>query len=98
MDGGAEWRRRVEQGFGDGRSQEAGSTGSLSQRISQSCDCDFGWAVEAEGNANGPDPAIDVELQTAKLIVAVGEEFSERWKRERADSGDSNLAAVSVAG
>lgn len=59
---------------------------------------DFGWAVEAEGQADGSDAAVDVELHPVEAEEALDVFFAERRQDESADEGQADLASVGVAG
>jgi len=61
-------------------------------------DSDFGWAVEAEGEAHGADAAVDVELHAVEVEVAFGVLLAHGWKDEWTEEGEPDLAAVGVAG
>ena len=59
---------------------------------------DFGDAVEAEGDADGADAAVDVELRPAYLKASLAKEFPEGGSARGRQAGDADLSAVSVAG
>ena len=64
----------------------------------QGDDCDFGGAVEAEGQAYRADAAVDVKLHLVEAVVAFGILFAHRGEDEWAEEGQANLSAVGVAG
>ena len=61
-------------------------------------DCDLGGAVEAEGEAYGADATVDVKLHPVEAVVAFRVLFAHGRQDERAEEGESDLAAVGVAG
>ena len=61
-------------------------------------DCDLGGAVEAEGQADGADATVDVELHLVEAVVAFGVFLAHGGQDERAEEGKPDLAAVGVAG
>ena len=61
-------------------------------------DGDLWRAVEPEGKADGADAPVDVELHSVEAEVAFDVLLAHRWKDECSDQGQTNLAAVRVAG
>ena len=61
-------------------------------------DRDLRGAVEAEGEADGADATVDVELHLVEAEVAFYILHSHGWKHKRSDEGQADLAAVGVAG
>ncbi len=60
--------------------------------------CDFGGAVQAKRNTDGADAAVNVELHFAEAIVALGIELAHGRENERANQGETDLAAVRMTG
>lgn len=61
-------------------------------------DCDFGGAVEPEGQAYGADASVDVELHLIEAVVAFGVLQTHGGQDKRAQEREPDLAAVGVAG
>lgn len=59
---------------------------------------DFGGAVEAEGEADGAEAAVDVELHVVELETSFDVLLAHGGEDERADGGEADLASVGVAG
>lgn len=59
---------------------------------------EFGGAVEAEGDADGADASVDVELHVAEFVEAFDVLLAHGRENEGADVGDADLAAMGVAG
>lgn len=59
---------------------------------------DLGRAVEAQGETDGAETAVDVELHLAELEAAFDVLLAHGREDERADDGKPHLAAMSVAG
>ena len=59
---------------------------------------DLGGAVEAEGDADGADAAVDVELHLVEAEEASDVLAAEGWEDKGAEDGEADLAAVGVAG
>src|SRR5258708_38329936 len=60
--------------------------------------CYFGWTVESERNAYHPYPAAGVDLARTDPIQTFYVGVAPRRERDCAGGGDTNLAAMSVAG
>ena len=60
--------------------------------------CDFGGAVQAEGQAYGADAAVDVELHLVEAVEAFGIFFAHGRQDKRAEEGEPDLASVGVTG
>jgi hypothetical protein len=59
---------------------------------------DLGGAVEAEGEADGAEAAVDVELSLAELEEAFDVLSAHGGENQRGEEGKPDLAAVAVAG
>lgn len=55
-------------------------------------------AIEAEGNADGADPPIDVELHVAELEMSLHVPLAHGGKYKCSEEGQADLASVRVAG
>lgn len=59
---------------------------------------DFGWAAEADGQVDGADAAVDIELQVAHAVGAVDVFASHVGQEHGHEGGEADLAAVGMAG
>lgn len=61
-------------------------------------DCDFGGAVEAEGQADGAEAAVDVELHLVEAVESFGVLFGHGRQDQWAQEWKPDLTAMGVAG
>jgi len=59
---------------------------------------DFGGAVEADGDADGADATVDVELHAVEAVEAFDVFFCAERSEDGAEDGHADLASVGVAG
>jgi hypothetical protein len=64
----------------------------------QGDDCDFGRAVQAEGQAYGADAAVDVELHLIEAVETFGVLFAHGRQDERTQERKPDLTSVGVTG
>ena len=58
---------------------------------------EFGGAVQPEGQTDGADAAVHIELHVVELEHAFDVLLTHGWQNERAEYGEADLAAVGVA-